>query len=179
MDLTVGPSNQNSRGLGHWVLDASGRRGSSRPTHTSGRTSTRSQSQAPIGAFEAHVSYDVKPRLWVSLRANSYPVLAEIHAATQANSHPNFGSGEYGYGFWVEHGHFGECRRNRRLGRQTGAKRASLSSVRVHPSERAYQIGFPITSLCVSKAILRESCRVAKSSKNPLRLDYHIVTDSL
>jgi hypothetical protein len=24
MDLTVGPSNQNSRGLGHWVLDASG-----------------------------------------------------------------------------------------------------------------------------------------------------------
>jgi hypothetical protein len=108
-----------------------------------------------------------------------FPVLAEIHAATQANSHPNFGSGEYGYGFWVEHGHFGECRRNRRLGRQTGAKRASLSSVRVHPSERAYQIGFPITSLCVSKAILRESCRVAKSSKNPLRMDYHIVTDSL
>ena len=24
MDLTVGPSNQNSRGLGHWVLDAYG-----------------------------------------------------------------------------------------------------------------------------------------------------------
>ena len=46
------------------------RGGSSRQTQTSGRTSTRFQSQAPIGAFEAHVSYDVKPRLWVSLYAS-------------------------------------------------------------------------------------------------------------
>lgn len=30
----------------------------------------RSQTQAPVGAFEAHVSYDVKPRLWVSFDAN-------------------------------------------------------------------------------------------------------------
>jgi hypothetical protein len=52
-------------------------------------------------------------------RSSVFPVPAEIHAATQANSHPNFGSGD-GYGFWVKHGHFGECRRNRRLGRQTG-----------------------------------------------------------
>src|ERR1700683_4683459 len=37
-------------------------------TQTSGATSTPSQSQAPIGAFEAHVSYDVKPRLWRSSR---------------------------------------------------------------------------------------------------------------
>ena len=31
---------------------------------------TRDQSQKPIGAFEAHLSYDVRPRLWVSLDAN-------------------------------------------------------------------------------------------------------------
>ena len=31
---------------------------------------TRSQSQNPIAAFEAHLSYDFKPRLWVSLDGN-------------------------------------------------------------------------------------------------------------
>jgi hypothetical protein len=31
---------------------------------------TRSQSQSPIGAFEGHLSYDFKPRLWVSLDGN-------------------------------------------------------------------------------------------------------------
>jgi hypothetical protein len=31
---------------------------------------TRSQSQEPIGAFESHLSYDFKPRLWVSLDGN-------------------------------------------------------------------------------------------------------------
>jgi hypothetical protein len=31
---------------------------------------TRSQTQAPIGAFEGHVSYDVKPRLWFSIDGN-------------------------------------------------------------------------------------------------------------
>ncbi|MGC1452886.1 MAG: transporter [Candidatus Sulfotelmatobacter sp.] len=31
---------------------------------------TRSQSQKPIGAFEGHLSYDFKPRLWVSLDGN-------------------------------------------------------------------------------------------------------------
>ena len=31
---------------------------------------TRSQSQAPIGAFEGHLSYDFKPRLWASLDGN-------------------------------------------------------------------------------------------------------------
>ena len=28
------------------------------------------QTQAPIGAFEGHLSYDVKPRLWASLDGN-------------------------------------------------------------------------------------------------------------
>jgi hypothetical protein len=31
---------------------------------------TRSQSQKPIAAFEGHISYDFKPRLWVSLDGN-------------------------------------------------------------------------------------------------------------
>ena len=31
---------------------------------------TRSQSQQPIGAFEGHLSYDLKPRMWASLDAN-------------------------------------------------------------------------------------------------------------
>jgi hypothetical protein len=30
----------------------------------------QSQTQEPVGAFEAHVSYDVRPRLWVSFDAN-------------------------------------------------------------------------------------------------------------
>ena len=31
---------------------------------------TRSQSQNPMGSFEAHLSYDFKPRLWISLDGN-------------------------------------------------------------------------------------------------------------
>ena len=31
---------------------------------------TQSQSQAPIGSFKGHMSYDFKPRLWVSLDSN-------------------------------------------------------------------------------------------------------------
>jgi Putative MetA-pathway of phenol degradation len=31
---------------------------------------TRSQSQAPIGAFEGHLSYNFNPRLWASLDGN-------------------------------------------------------------------------------------------------------------
>jgi hypothetical protein len=31
---------------------------------------TQSQTQDPIAAFETHLSYDVRPRLWVSLDAN-------------------------------------------------------------------------------------------------------------
>ena len=31
---------------------------------------TNTESQAPIGEFEGHLSYDVKPRLWASLDGN-------------------------------------------------------------------------------------------------------------
>jgi len=63
--------------LGHWVLDASGAVWffTTNPefwSHNQFFPGTRSQSQGPIGAFEVHLSYDVKPRLWVSLDANTW-----------------------------------------------------------------------------------------------------------
>jgi hypothetical protein len=66
-----------SRRLGHWVLDASGAVWffTTNPEFWSHNTfvpGTQSQSQEPIGAFEGHLSYDVKPRLWVSLDANTW-----------------------------------------------------------------------------------------------------------
>ena len=66
-----------SRRLGHWVLDASGAVWffTTNPefwSHNQFFPGTRSQSQDPIGAFEGHLSYDVKPRLWVSLDANTW-----------------------------------------------------------------------------------------------------------
>ena len=60
---------------GKWVLDAYGgcwffttnNDWFSRNQYYPG---TRSQSQQPIGAFEGHLSYDFKPRLWASFDAN-------------------------------------------------------------------------------------------------------------
>jgi hypothetical protein len=59
----------------HWVLDAyaavwfftRNAEFFSRNQYFSG---TRDQTQEPIAAFETHLSYDVRPRLWVSLDAN-------------------------------------------------------------------------------------------------------------
>jgi hypothetical protein len=64
-----------SRRWGHWVLDAyasvwfftKNPEFFSRNEFTPG---THSQTQAPIAAVEAHVGYDVRPRLWVSFDAN-------------------------------------------------------------------------------------------------------------
>ncbi len=60
---------------GHWVVDAylgvwfftTNSEYWSRNVYFEG---TRSQSQSPIGAFEGHLSYDFKPRLWASLDGN-------------------------------------------------------------------------------------------------------------
>jgi hypothetical protein len=56
---------------GHWVLD--GYAGvwfyTTNPAFYAGPL-TKHQDEAPIGALEGHLSYDVKPRLWVSLDAN-------------------------------------------------------------------------------------------------------------
>ena len=64
-----------SRRWGHWVLDAYGSvwfftknpEFFSRNQFVPG---TQSQTQDPIGAVETHLSYDVRPRLWVSLDGN-------------------------------------------------------------------------------------------------------------
>jgi outer membrane putative beta-barrel porin/alpha-amylase len=60
---------------GHWVLDAYGAVWffTTNPeyfSHNSFFPGTQSKSQEPIGALEGHLSYDVKPRLWVSLDSN-------------------------------------------------------------------------------------------------------------
>jgi hypothetical protein len=56
---------------GHWVLD--GYAGAwfytTNPASFSG-TVPKPQSESPIGSLEGHLSYDVKPRLWLSLDAN-------------------------------------------------------------------------------------------------------------
>jgi hypothetical protein len=64
-----------SRRWGHWVLDATGAVWffTTNPeffSHNRFFPGTQSQSQAPIGALEGHLSYDVKPRLWVSFDGN-------------------------------------------------------------------------------------------------------------
>jgi hypothetical protein len=56
---------------GHWVLD--GYAGAwfytTNPNAYAGPV-TKPQNEAPIGSFEGHLSYDVRPRLWVSLDGN-------------------------------------------------------------------------------------------------------------
>ncbi len=64
-----------SKRKGHWILDAytgvwfytTNPKFFSENAYFSG---TRSQSQKPILSFEGHFSYDVKPRLWLSLDGN-------------------------------------------------------------------------------------------------------------
>lgn len=60
---------------GHWILDAYGgawfftenREFSSYNEFSPG---ANAQSESPVGSFEGHLSYDFKPRLWMSLDAN-------------------------------------------------------------------------------------------------------------
>jgi len=64
-----------SRRFGHWLVDAYG----SVWLYTSnddffsnapGSTGPNLQTQEPMGAVEAHLSYDIKPRMWVSVDGN-------------------------------------------------------------------------------------------------------------
>jgi len=54
---------------GHWLLDAYAAVWffTDNPQYYPG---TQTQTEAPVGAVETHLSYDFKPRLWVSLDAN-------------------------------------------------------------------------------------------------------------
>jgi len=64
-----------SRRWGDWVLDTYGGAWLYTTNHdyysrNAVYPGTRSQGQNPIGSFEGHLSYDVKPRLWASLDGN-------------------------------------------------------------------------------------------------------------
>jgi hypothetical protein len=72
-----------SQRFGKWVLDAYGGVwffGDNSNFFPGGNT----QSEATVTAFEAHLSYDVKPRLWVSLDANYWR-----GGTTSVNGMPN------------------------------------------------------------------------------------------
>jgi hypothetical protein len=61
-----------SRRWGNWILDAYGgawffTTNSLFFSHNQFNPGTTTQAQAPTGSFEGHLSYDFKPRLWVSL----------------------------------------------------------------------------------------------------------------
>jgi len=60
---------------GHWIVDTYGgvwffTRNPEFFSRNDYYPGTREQTQKPIGSFEAHLSYDVKARLWVSLDGN-------------------------------------------------------------------------------------------------------------
>jgi len=64
-----------SRRMGHWILDGYGgvwfyTRNPEFFSRNAYVPYTQSQTQEPIGALEGHLSYDFRPRLWVSLDAN-------------------------------------------------------------------------------------------------------------
>ena len=64
-----------SRRWGHWILDAYGgawffTTNSEFFSHNQYNPGTNIQTQNPTGSFEGHLSYDFKPRLWVSLDGN-------------------------------------------------------------------------------------------------------------
>jgi hypothetical protein len=60
---------------GHWIVDAYGGAWlyTTNPeffSHNQFSPGTNTQTESPIGSFEGHLSYDFKPRLWVSLDGN-------------------------------------------------------------------------------------------------------------
>lgn len=60
---------------GHWIVDAYGGAWlyTTNPeffSHNQFSPGTNTQTQSPVGSFEGHLSYDFKPRLWVSLDGN-------------------------------------------------------------------------------------------------------------
>jgi outer membrane putative beta-barrel porin/alpha-amylase len=72
---TFKPEFGYSERWGHWVLDAYGAAWffTTNPeyfSHNAFFPGTQTQSQKPIVAFEGHLSYDVKPRFWISLDGN-------------------------------------------------------------------------------------------------------------
>jgi hypothetical protein len=64
-----------SQRWGHWVVDGYGAAWffTTNPeyfSHNPYFSGRRAQTESPVAAFEGHLSYDVKPRLWISLDGN-------------------------------------------------------------------------------------------------------------
>jgi Putative MetA-pathway of phenol degradation len=62
-----------SRQWGHWLLDTYGGAWFYTANHdyfTQSQQPANIQTQGPIGSFEGHISYDVRPRFWASLDGN-------------------------------------------------------------------------------------------------------------
>jgi hypothetical protein len=64
-----------SQRWGHWLLDGYGAAwffttNQEFFSHNQFFPGTQTQSESPVGAFEGHLSYDIKPRLWISLDGN-------------------------------------------------------------------------------------------------------------
>jgi hypothetical protein len=64
-----------SRRWGHWILDAYGAVWYFTDNHeffsnNQFSPGTNTQSETPVGSFEGHLSYDFKPRLWISVDGN-------------------------------------------------------------------------------------------------------------
>ena len=71
----VKPELGYSQRWGHWILDAYGgawlfTTNAEFFSHNQFSSGTNTQTQSPMGSFEGHLSYDFKPRLWVSLDGN-------------------------------------------------------------------------------------------------------------
>ena len=71
----VKPELGYSRRWGHWILDAYGgvwffTTNSDFFSRNQFSPGTNTQTQSPTGSFEGHLSYDFKPRLWLSLDGN-------------------------------------------------------------------------------------------------------------
>ncbi len=71
----VKPELGYSRRWGHWILDTYGgawffTMNSEFFSHSDFSPGINTQSQSPTGSLEGHLSYDFKPRLWLSLDAN-------------------------------------------------------------------------------------------------------------
>jgi hypothetical protein len=83
-----------SQRFGHWIVDAyaggwfftENSEYFSRNMYFPG---TRSLTESPVAAFEAHLSYDIAPRCWVSLDANYW-----TGGETSVNGVPNVGTSQ-------------------------------------------------------------------------------------
>jgi hypothetical protein len=111
-----------SRRWGHWIVDAYAGAWffTTNPeffSHNQFSAGINTQSQSPIGSFEGHLSYDFRPRLWVSLDANYW-----FGGTTSLNGVSNPGT----------------LQRNSRLGMTTSIPVSKHQSLKLSYSDGAY-----------------------------------------